>query len=850
MNRLQAIGHSWGKTPNRNDDFVYYKHISATSLLGVLGDFTGDSPQGTNKALVDALDTFVTERIDTWRDNLVDARNIVKLASNHINGWLLERPGKKAQTTLVVTVYDAYNGQLYYVTAGDSGLAVVTPKTLTFLARGDTSGARDASAHLPVANANFTTGRSEVAADAVVFAYSDGLWENTAHFLKTDQHRQFLHRIFYADNLRTIDQRLHDELIPRSSSKDDLSVLIIKEEAMNNDHDTGTNLAGLPEEHLEALVKSQVLAALEEHGSTQAGASGLERELTAALQQSAENMDGIYEKVRNDIRTAAEKHLEGYRTRFNDLLRQAQKQDGQLETQMRQHIAAIDSKLARLKTDFGTSNQSSRQDMLRFDAELNELKQTLDEQWREIQTIAGQAGTSAENPHEPAGSQQSQLSSGTVNEQLRALEVRINKHDELKRKVDGISRQLEALNRKATKTAKNDHAEPPLLQVFKDPKSVMAVTLFSVAMIVLGLLLGHLVSGPGEKTAVETKPPLTANAKPGADNQADEPENAVETLVADPGTTTADVTSSNPGSNEVKTGPRPYQPGPAPVKPDNAEKAIAWIFGHEGSFNTEIDSIKNGLANNRGFIKTSGGKYNKISLPSPIGPFNELYLRKKNYKSDTLLTWVNTFVNGSQPVSDYNAKALWLQVQLNVTNRDGLLGSGSKRTLIAFINARSELYDYLKNNPSLDGQFTTPDSKLRRLIKEGFNIDEKAFGLQLAGLTNELQRLMQQQPEAPLPLKVDLHEAGQSNQVWFRTRVDTGTSTAPTPIRTYLNANKGKNSGFDYDSALLAVWLAGRLDVAETDGNNQSALDALSRWTTLKDRPDAFFDQLKTVWGF
>ncbi len=222
--------HSEGKaSSDRNDDFVLIRKIFNYRVLGLLGDFTSDSQAGINTRLEKEMNRFIDERLEMWKDMLLAPDRILNLVARHINKWLADRRGD-SRTTLVAMDYNAKAGMLHYTTVGDSGLGLGGPSCIDLVVKGDTSGVRDASGFLPLDAADFKVEQRVVEGESCVFAYTDGFWENTQHFLDPDRMEDVLLPVFGKGSALIIGANLKESIYGGSSQQDDLSMLVLKAE--------------------------------------------------------------------------------------------------------------------------------------------------------------------------------------------------------------------------------------------------------------------------------------------------------------------------------------------------------------------------------------------------------------------------------------------------------------------------------------------------------------------------------------------------------------------------------------------------------------------------------------------
>jgi len=226
MSKIQIYQKTEGKTKNRNDDFIYAVNITNTRALGILGDFTSDSTVGDNINCCNDLKRFVEGRQEGWRRELTDGKKIIEDVANCVNQWMKDHAGTKSRTTLVAVLYDGYEGKLYYMVQGDSGLAVVGKDGVRYIRKGDTAGTRVAAGFLPTDTGFQVRKFDKIDPSAVIFAYTDGFWENTRLASEEDDR---IREIFNPDrDWEGIVANISKEIFGRSRRKDDLSIFVFK----------------------------------------------------------------------------------------------------------------------------------------------------------------------------------------------------------------------------------------------------------------------------------------------------------------------------------------------------------------------------------------------------------------------------------------------------------------------------------------------------------------------------------------------------------------------------------------------------------------------------------------------
>ena len=341
---------SVGKNERRNDDFVYAQSLFEGSGLGIVGDFTGDGPKGVNQDCVEALDAFVKARIQTWRELLLPADRILLLIARYLNQWLADYD-RRAQTTLIACVWDVISGRCHYLSVGDSGLAVVGPQGLRFLAEGDRSGIRIAAGFLPTNN-EFRVQEAAVESHEVLFAFTDGLWENTQTFLND----RLLESVFRAGGLNQIVESLNRDILQPAVRKDDLSMLIMKGEPMNqpgsgnqNGQGPNGNARYLTEEGFQRRLQEEVNRQLDQTvgaGLAHRAPSPVERHLldlvADAPQLEARLSQTLSAKLSGDLQQA-----------INSRIDQVATENQQREDLRREEMAAMKKQMDRIDARLG-----------------------------------------------------------------------------------------------------------------------------------------------------------------------------------------------------------------------------------------------------------------------------------------------------------------------------------------------------------------------------------------------------------------------------------------------------------------------------------------------------------------
>lgn len=288
-NHIRHRSFSVGKTNTRNDDFVYCRHIFKRRALGVVCDFTSDSPRESNVSCLRALDAFVQERIDTWREILQPAERLLLQVVRHINSWLLDFGGN-ARTTIIAFDWDLAEQKCHYIARGDSGLLVMDQRGARFLREGDREGLRSAAGFLPIRE-EFTVQCEDLAQDAALLCFTDGLWENTRSFLEPKQ----LTSMLQGPHLAHIADQLQEKILVPATRDDDLSMLLLKGEPMAQDLSTTGRVNSDVSRLVQQKVEEEVANAL--GGGMSLPLSKVEQDMVKLLgdtRQHYQEMDEIY----------------------------------------------------------------------------------------------------------------------------------------------------------------------------------------------------------------------------------------------------------------------------------------------------------------------------------------------------------------------------------------------------------------------------------------------------------------------------------------------------------------------------------------------------------------------------
>ncbi|MDJ0840688.1 MAG: SpoIIE family protein phosphatase [Acidobacteriota bacterium] len=350
----QVIRHtsiSIGKTEHCNDDFVFARNIFDYRALGILGDFTSDGPRGANRALMSNLEQFVNDREQKWREMLLPDDRLLPLIARHINNWLdSNEPG--AKTTLIALLWDLREQQCSYISVGDSGLGIVGPQGLRYLREGDRGGLRISAGFLPRKD-DFQVEQARVYNDDVLFAFTDGLWENTHTFMK----EPLLLETLQGPDIQSIHRQVNHNILKKASRDDDLSVLILKGETMTQEAGADRRNAADIDRQLEEKVSLEVAKALGDRAGMPV--TSLEEDLINLMTDAR----GQYDQLQKQLNSRIEKLIKSSVTE-----------------QIKHHTSQVDKSLE-------DENKRLKDEKTLLNSRLNRLENDLLETRRELRAI-------------------------------------------------------------------------------------------------------------------------------------------------------------------------------------------------------------------------------------------------------------------------------------------------------------------------------------------------------------------------------------------------------------------------------------------------------------------------------
>ncbi|MCP4347988.1 MAG: SpoIIE family protein phosphatase, partial [Desulfobacterales bacterium] len=229
---------SINKSGHKNGDFIYASNIMDTRAVGVLGDFTSDSNAGDSEICCETVKQFINANLSNWCHNLVEGSEIVEQLANNVNKWLADNTSG-SRTTLIVILYDSHKKKLYYIVQGDSGLAIVKKEQIKYINKGDTSALKIATGFLPVQSKFNTEIIVNVEPTDFIFAYTDGFWKNTKLHRNGGENK--IIEILRKERWEQTEVSINENIFDTSPRKDDMTILVMKEDVMDKPPLTGLN---------------------------------------------------------------------------------------------------------------------------------------------------------------------------------------------------------------------------------------------------------------------------------------------------------------------------------------------------------------------------------------------------------------------------------------------------------------------------------------------------------------------------------------------------------------------------------------------------------------------------------
>ena len=661
MKALTAFTHSEGKG-HRNDDFRASFPILSTRLIVLVGDFTSDSPMGANEKMLQGLQAFVEKRIKTWREHLIPPEDVLGLIARFVNRQL-QQSRDSGQTTLCACIVDSYEGSLYFVNIGDSGFGIAQNNQFQFLRKGDVAGTRDASGFLPMKTESFAIAKAPFPADARLLLFTDGFWENTAHFLPVAQAETKLAQILAADSLADVVGAFKQQILEPSNRRDDFTFIIAKEEPVA--HKAGDSRQPTLEQ-LEAFIEKKVFEALDQQEHQKpVKPSPMEQEFLRLLGQTTTGLKSIETRVLGAVREGNKQYH----------MRLAKEMKDSLDVYF-QTLQQLREDLERMRADLADQD-------FKFERKFEETEGLFG-----VQAIASPAATPSTG------------TTGNMKTENRLLKKFIEDVDiSHLREVDftRLEPRLDALEKEAGLLSKPQVTEDDPLAV---PPSGWKTTSRNlkgfytrnkwlwqgINSAVLLLILGFLIVGWWRKPAVEKPQPATRVEE-------------VRQLEPKPREQSPKVFEYLKTSS-VDAGQKFQVVWPQKLTPLTPPEDLLRFMGlSRARAQEELICLANALAKAKSRIQAAAGATQAMNeIPVPLEGCNiagksefPLYIRSANSppNATVLRGWVKPYAaSESQYPPGKNLRAIWLQIHGSAKTIDGDFGNKSRDALYIILQNR------------------------------------------------------------------------------------------------------------------------------------------------------------------
>ena len=653
MKALQVFATSQGKG-NRNDDFYAHFQILSTRVLAILGDFTSDSPKGANTRLQQSLEAFVAKRIVTWREHLIPPQDILGLVGRFINREL-QQNHRGAKTTLCACVVDSHERQLHFLNVGDSGLGTCDDGAFQFLRKGDTAGARDATGFLPLETEAFAVYQAECPIDSLVLLFTDGFWENSAHFLDTGHAEPFLASLMAQPTLAEVASQFREQILARSNQRDDLTLMIVKEETVAQ-KSNGPNQPVA--DQWEAMVEKKVFEILDRQDSLRPiPPSPMETEFLRVLKQTATGLQAMERRILESLRQGSE-------TQFQEMMEHWRTEMGQFTQTLQQ-----------LQDDV-------KEQRLTFKARVVNAVSDATRDLRQLRNLADLPEKLEETQHRLAIMETTQRQANIA--QLKGVNLA-----QMQRRLGKLEKQSQ---NPPSMVSANRTPEASLEIPTKEPtenadllKRMLWPLLNSAVLLLLLGWMFFFARGPGDVS------------KEG-------PAESGETQPRE----SASVEKQQPSFSQLAGMSTAANPDQSPTWPQNIpnleppDEFLRLLGLSQSRFRREFSGLARAIAKARGAIQEAEQAQGVIeSVPVVLenvriagrSQFN-LHVRSNQSAqgATTLTPWLKQYTTGANLYpSNANLRDIWLQIHANVATIDGAFGPASMGALKARLEKNIQL---------------------------------------------------------------------------------------------------------------------------------------------------------------
>lgn len=797
MKALRTHAHSEGKG-HRNDDFMAAFSILSTRELVIIGDFTSDSPQGANHRLAQQIHLFVEKRIKTWREHLIPPGDILGLMARFINREL-QQHRDSGQTTLCACIVDTYENALYIVNIGDSGFGISQQEQFKFLRKGDVDGSRDASGFLPVNSETFAVTKTSFPPGAKLLLFTDGFWENTAHFMPPAQAQTKLSQIFDQPTLKGIVNQFHKDILEPSNRRDDFTFIIVKEEPVA--HQEGDH--PMPSmQQLDAYVEKKVFEALDrQEVQKPVQPSPLEKDLIRLLGKTTTGLQGMEKRVLKAVQDSNQKH----------------------------HLRLAKELKESLDVYFQTL-QHLRQDLEATRTELADQDFKFERRFEETEGLFGVQAVAQPLPRPSSGT------TGKVQSDIRLLKKFMEDVDLSHLKdfdFDGLNQRLDALE---TETGLRDD-----IQDVNNPSQSLAATgslqkihkkhgwLWQlVNSLLLILLLGLFFFARGGKPKPqESQPSETVT-------QASQP-----TPVAPSSSpkTFEELKKSSVLANQgfQITWPEKL----TPLRPPN--RLLQFMGLSQERAQEELIFLANAVAKAKKELRAAGEaakETREITIPfegntiAGNGSFN-LYIRSKSSPANktVLHSWLKPYAaSDSQFPPARNLKAIWLQIHGNASVIDGDFGGKSRDALQVVLQNKMRQESHAGFSQALKTWLQSDSQKLSEsLLSQTAAFFNLSDGNQVRQMVEAVRESLKQDQPYLQGSEIFIPKGSQDSPNVRKVLAKAGKAT---PLGTWLHGYG--NKGVTPMREPYLVFLANQLGLSVVDGTSAPVLDALNAFKGQK----------------
>lgn len=848
MKRITAWHKTLGKSEQRNDDFVMVEKVLHGLTIGVLGDFTSDGPEGMNRRLQQDLSDYLQKAMPTWRERGIAADVIARLLARQVNKLVKSYPDR-AKTTLIVLVLDLREGNLYDVCIGDSGLALFGPSGLRYLNRGDTEGIRDAGGFLPHESEQFDIRTTAIEDGDVVFAFTDGFWENSAHFINPDQAETAIAAVLSEPDTETLGASAEAQWFKRFERKDDVTVLVLKADTLP-EPDPGSDQFDVA--FIEAVVERKLLA-FEDDLLSRPGGPAFERELIDLLRNAGPSLETIESRLgakvdrfiserKKELQNQSDAVLDGVRksgsAQLQAMARNLEEKKKEIETRLftllDQLKAEYQDKVSRLEVDKDQLEAEIRAQTQNLESNLEKrlVKKQGGDETRlirelrdEVERLNRRVDDLSQQNRKLVEARQSAAGIPLLEEKVEQLERRLKEvaHQTVTPRNENRHAFEENLEPAQLHREQNTSAPRKAGSALQGSTMLWAASLLFIFLAALGFW--WFSRNPKVKpddsipsTQVQntpSKPQETRGSKP------------------DPGPSKAEAVNHGEMLPATLAGLTP------PVINGESEDRLMgyWMTGRV-VMARDLECIEASLNRNREVIASADGPLDISLLPCGMNGRPTLHFSPG-------LPWSKSYATTAQSrVPMRNLKALWLQIHMNA-EQDGFLGSGGQGAFEALSQARRGLLSYWRSK-GFKGLESLPDSRLQEVVT-AFCIDGLPTPSDITATRPFLKREVEE--IAAALLRTSYQNSDQVNVKYrdLELLVVLKENGSPTPIGAWLAEGNDRLPAWE-SAAPAALFLDFYLGRSKSNGRFDQGFQTLLLAENVKDAE--LYQNVRKAWGF